>query len=89
VLVPQGPDSQKPVPSMKLSGSPSVRCASITVAGLNTSFPWIRFGVGVRPEPPSVEPGTPTTGALLVAYVPVYVYGSRITPPRNGHTCAL
>src|SRR6266545_3115585 len=86
VEVPHGPDSQKPVPSMKFNGSPSVRCASITVAGLKTSLPATRLVAVAVPVPPSVEPGTPITGALLVAYVPVYVYGSRMTPPANGQT---
>jgi hypothetical protein len=39
LCVPHGPDSQNvPSESMRLSGSPSVRCASTTVADENFAF---------------------------------------------------
>ena len=75
MVVPNGPLSQYVLlfGSRKLSGSPSVRCGSTTVAGLKTSLPPTYVGVGVPPGAPPPEPGgvTLATGALLVAKVPL------------------
>ena len=47
VLKPQGPDSQRfPSASIFTSGSPSVRCGSTTVAGVNFAFQAWKFGMG-------------------------------------------
>ena len=59
----------------------------IANAGANVSRPATRFGVGVIPAPPSVDPGTPAAGPVVVVYVPVYVVGSTMSAPANGHTC--
>src|SRR5919198_5160044 len=58
VVVPQGPDSQRfPFMSNQSRGSPSVRCASTTVAGLKRSLPVVRLIVGGPTSGPGREPG--------------------------------
>src|SRR5581483_2076499 len=48
VVKPHGPDSQiPPSGSTTCSGSPSVRCASTTVAGANVAFHVAYVGIGV------------------------------------------
>src|SRR3954447_12717742 len=72
VVVPQGPDSQMfPFASKWLSGSPSVRCASTTVASENWSLPVTRLIVGGPNSPPASEPGVPTGGPFETAQAPV------------------
>src|SRR5919201_6020356 len=72
VVVPQGPDSQMfPFWSKWASGSPSVRCASTTVALLKFSLPVTRLIVGGPNSPPASEPGTPTGGPLVTDQAPV------------------
>src|SRR3954469_3788378 len=70
-VVPQGPDSQiEPSLPKWASGSPSVRCASTTVALLNWSFPATRRIVGGPNSPPASELGTPTGGPFVTAQEP-------------------
>jgi hypothetical protein len=75
-----------PFLSNQLSGSPSVRCASTTVPGLNWSLPVTRVIVGGPTSPPGNEPGTSSGGPFETAYEPVYSYGAVTTPPWNGQT---
>ncbi len=66
VVVPQGPDSQRlPLLSKKSSGSPSVRWASTTVAGLKRSLPVVRVIVGGPTSLPRSEPGMSTGGPFV------------------------
>src|ERR671930_1106165 len=72
VVVPHGPDSQMlPLWSKWSSGSPSVRCASTTVALLKLSFPATRLIVGGPNSPPASEAGIPTGGPLVTDHAPV------------------
>src|SRR5437868_12388345 len=71
VVVPQGPYSQMlPFWSKWSSGSPSVRCASTTVALLNCSLPATRLIVGGPNSPPASEPGMPTGGPFVTDHAP-------------------
>src|ERR1051325_9981293 len=65
VVVPQGPDSQiLPFWSKWVSGSPSVRWASTTVALLKARLPATRLLVGGPNSSPASDGGTPTGGPL-------------------------
>src|ERR1041384_4831277 len=71
VVVPQGPDSQMfPFWSKWVSGSPSVRCASTTVALLKLSLPGTRLIVGGPNSPPASDGGTPTGGPFVTDQEP-------------------
>src|SRR5919197_6142626 len=72
VVVPHGPDSQMlPFWSKWSSGSPSVRCASTTVALLNRSFPATRLIVGGPNSSPASEDGIPTGRPFVTAQEPL------------------
>src|SRR4051812_3967878 len=78
VDVPNGPDSQySELDGTTFKGSPSVRCASTTVAGENLSEPAARVGVGVPEIVVGTVPPPPTggSGAVVVFTWTAYVYG--------------
>src|SRR6266581_2172521 len=76
VVVPQGPDShQVPFAVRKSSGSPSVRCASITVDGPKLAFQRPYVATGVIPFDPGTDPGGTGAGALVEVKTPEYVSG--------------
>src|ERR671936_1376466 len=66
VVVPHGPDSQRlPLRSNVSSGSPSVRCASTTVALLNWTLPVTRLIVGGPNSSAASDAGLPTGGPFV------------------------
>src|ERR1051326_7216420 len=90
VLEPKGPACQNWLPSTKLSGSPSVRCASMTVAGPNwiagTGFTVVAteaellFGFGslVEPETEAVFVITPVCVGLTVMSAELLAAAARL-----------